>query len=124
MNEVIAGIYSTAGHEKVASVEGGDAVATLSDLALLLAIEAGTPQDDLEKLASVHEEILNDLVEFDQSGRAMAHYKLSEFEQKAAEGDPSELEAYFADLLPAEEPEKTASLKERALAELLRRQAG
>ena len=97
MNQIIAGIYGTGGHEKVAS-EGGDAVATLSDLAVLITAESGIDTGNLEKVASVHESTLEDLISFDRSGRAMAHYEFSQMEKEASEGDFSSLEAFFSDL--------------------------
>ena len=71
MNEVIAGIYGTGGHEKVAS-EGGETISTLSDLAVVVSLELGTDPNDLEKLAGESRKHLDDLVSYDQAGRAAA----------------------------------------------------
>lgn len=113
MNQVIAGIYGTGGHEKVA-YETGERVATLSDLAILLATESGVDTSDLEKVASVHESTLGDLISFDRSGRAMAHYEFSQMEKEASEGNTEALEAFFADT-------ERDQLRQAARAELARR---
>ena len=125
MNEVIAGIYGTGGHEKVAS-EGGDKIETLSDLALALVCEDGdaeklaSVEGGLEKIAAAHDAVLDDLVSFDRAGRAMAHQEISEMEKEAFEkGDPSALEAFFSDAPVA--PSANADLKEKLAAELKRR---
>jgi len=119
MNQFIAGIYGTRGHEKTAA-EGGEKIASLSDLSMLIAAEAGTDTGDLEKVAAVHDSILKDLISFDQSGRAMAHSEFSEMEAEAAAGDSTALEAFFADI---GQQSKTAALKEAARRELARRAA-
>lgn len=99
MNQIIAGIYGTGGHEKVAS-EGGEHIATLSDLAILMTVESGINTDNLEKVASAHSSVLGDLVSYDRSGRAMAHYEFSQMEKEASEGNYGPLETFFADLEP------------------------
>lgn len=119
MNQIIAGIYGTGGHEKVAA-EGGEKIATLSDLALLMAAESGIDTNNIEKVASVHKSALDDLVSFDRSGRAMAHYEFSQMEKEASEGNTAALEQFFADLVPQEQT-KTAALKQAIRDELARR---
>lgn len=117
MNQIIAGIYGTGGQEKVAS-QGGRKIETLTDLALLIALEGGDGSDH-EKVASVQESALSDLVNFDRSGRAMAHYEFSQMEKEASEGNGEALTTFFADLL--EEPAQPPSLKDAVVAELARR---
>lgn len=117
MNQIIAGIYGTGGHEKTASASG-ERVSSLSDLAILMVAESTVDGDDLEKIASAHHSALDDLINFDRSGRAMAHYEFSEMESAAANGDTSALEAFFAD---AAGVEKTASLRSAVQQEILRR---
>lgn len=117
MNQIIAGIYGTGGHEKVAS-EGGEHVSTLSDLAVLIAVESGVDTDNLEKVASAHASALDDLISFDRSGRAMAHYEFSQMEKEASEGNFSALEAFFSDLDGSDE---RVALKAAIRDELARR---
>jgi hypothetical protein len=117
MNQIIAGIYGTGGQEKVASADG-ERITSLSDLALLMVSESNLGGDDLEKVASAHSSALDDLINFDRSGRAMAHYEFSEMEKAAASGDMSALEAFFADLAGSE---KTASLRAAVEQEIERR---
>lgn len=117
MNQIIAGIYGTGGHEKVAS-EGGETVATLSDLAVLMTAEFGVDTSDLEKVASVHQSVLGDLISFDRSGRAMAHHEFSQMEAEAANGNAAALEAFFADQAALE---KEASIKQAIHQEMARR---
>lgn len=119
MNQIIAGIYGTGGHEKVAAA-GGEKISTLADLALLMTLEAGTSADDIEKVASVQGSVLEDLINYDRSGRAMAHYEFSQMEKEASEGNTEALEKFFADLVPQEQT-KTAALKEAIRQELARR---
>lgn len=118
MNSILAGIYGTGGHEKVAS-EGGAEISTLSDLADLITLESGVDGNDLQKVASVHKSVLDDIIAYDRSGRAMAHHEFGQMEKAAAEGDTSALEQFFADVLPEEDP--NAELKERIREELARR---
>lgn len=122
MNEILAGIYGTHGHEKVAS-EGGQAIATLSDLALALVVEQMPEGADLEKVASVHAPVLEELEMYDLAGRAAAHSEFSELEKAAAEGDWGPLEAFFEDQIETESAEisEAAAIKQQVLAELSRR---
>jgi len=123
MNELIAGIYGTAGFEKTASING-EGPMTLSDLALMITVE-GTGEDaDLEKVASAHDGVLEELVSFDRAGRAMAHAEFSEMEKAAAEGNIEPLETFFADVTPQEEEVTDDSILRAAiLDELARRNA-
>lgn len=116
MNQVIAGIYGTGGHEKVA-YETGERVATLSDLAILLATESGVDTSNLEKVASAHDSVLGDLISFDRSGRAMAHYEFSQMEKEASEGNTEALELFFADVGTSERDQMRQAIR----AELARR---
>lgn len=118
MNHIIAGIYGTGGHEKVAS-EGGEHIATLSDLAALMIVESGADTGNLEKVASAHGATLSDLASFDRSGRAMAHYEFSQMEKEASEGNYAPLEAFFSDLDP--EVSERDALKAAIRDELARR---
>ena len=122
MNELLAGIYGTAGFEKTASLNG-EGPMTLSDLALMLSVEETGEGADLEKVASVHDGVLENLVAFDRAGRAMAHQEFSNMEKAASEGDMEPLETFFAEEA-AEEPEAPAQddLREAVLAEIARRQ--
>jgi hypothetical protein len=121
MNQILAGIYGTHGHEKVAS-EGGHAIASLSDLALALVVEELPEGTDLEKVASVHAPILEELEWYDLSGRAAAHAEFSEMEKAAQEGDWSALEAFFQDAAEDEGLHgEAAAIKQAVLAELARR---
>ncbi len=120
MNEILAGIYGTGGHEKVAS-EGGQ-IATLSDLALALVAEEMPQGSDLEKVASVHGDVLDELAYYDMSGRAAAHAQFSEMEKSASEGDWSELEAFFSDVVDDGGVHgEAAAIKQAVLEELARR---
>lgn len=120
MNQILAGIYGTHGHEKVAS-EGGQRIDTLSDLALALIVEEMPEGTDLEKVASVHDGVLEDLAFYDLSGRATAQAEYSNMEKMAAAGDWSALEAFYAEEAPAETP--SGPSKEAILAELQRRRS-
>lgn len=93
MNQILAGIYGTAGSEKVAS-EGNSQVSTLSDLAMIIASDN---ENDLQKVASSHEAVLQDLLFFDVAGRTAAQSEFSEMEKAAADGDWSALEAFFSE---------------------------
>ena len=117
MNQILAGIYGTHGFEKVAS-EGGQPISTLSDLALALVTEELEEGSDLEKVASVHEGVLEELAFYDLAGRSAAQAEFSEMEKEASEGNWGPLEAFFAE--QAEESE-SAQLKQAVLAELARR---
>jgi hypothetical protein len=120
MNEILAGIYGTHGHEKVAS-EGGQ-ISTLSDLALALVTEEMPEGSDLEKVASVHGGVLDELAFYDMSGRAAAHAEFSEMEKAAADGDWSSLEAFFSDVTDDTGVHGEASaVKQAILEELARR---
>ena len=123
MNEILAGIYGTGGFEKTASVSG-EGEMTLSDLALMLTVEQHDEGTDLEKVASVHNEVLDNLVAFDRAGRAMAHSEFSEIEKAAHEGNTEPIEAFFADIVEedGEDAEKQA-LRQAIEAELARRHA-
>jgi hypothetical protein len=117
MTEILANIYGTFGMEKSASAEG--LPENLSDLALALVHSAVDEGDDLTKVASAHGEVLDNLVQFDRAGRAMAHHEFSSMEKAASEGDTSALEEFFAD---DDEPDEREVLRQQVLAELARRQ--
>lgn len=119
MNQVLANIYGTGGMEKIASA---DMPSTLTELAEVIALQDS--DGDLEKVASVKNNVLDTLVAYDQAGRAIAHQEFSEMEKMASEGDPSALEAFFAgDEEEIEEytEDDVAMLREAAIAELQRR---
>lgn len=122
MNDILAGIYGTNGFEKVAS-EGGNAFSTLSDLALAITTETVEEGSDLEKVASVHHGVLEELEFYDLSGRAAAHAQFSEFEKEASEGDSSALEAFFQDVIEENDGvhSEAAAVKHAILEELSRR---
>jgi len=125
MNEIIAGIYGTNGMDKVAS-ENEAGVHTLSDLALALVVESEGDTEDLEKVASVHEGLLDHMVSFDRAGRAMAHSEFGEMEKQASEGNPEAIQEFFSDISDeaVAEPEiDEAALREALVAELQRRTA-
>ena len=107
MNQLLANIYGTGGVdlEKTAGVE--NAPSNLSDLALMIAVEDGS--DDLEKVASVHDSILENLIAFDRAGRAIAHQEFFEMEKAAAEGDTEAIEAFFQDVVENNEEEANDS---------------
>lgn len=118
-NEILMGIYGTGGLEKTAS-PFGDGQMTLSDLALMLVVDEEDEGQDLTKVASAHDGVLDQLVSFDRAGRAMAHHEFSEMEKAAFEGNTAPLEEFFADAV--EEPEtEVGQLKQAVLAELNRR---
>ena len=117
MNQILAGIYGTHGFEKVAS-EGGSPISTLSDLALALVTDELDESSDLEKVASVHEGVLEELAFYDIAGRSAAQAEFSEMEKMASQGDWGPIEAFFAE--EAEESE-SAAIKQAVLAELARR---
>ena len=122
MNEVLAGIYGTGGFDKTASVSG-EGEMTLSDLALMLTVDQHEEGTDLEKVASVHNEVLDNLVAFDRAGRAMAHSEFSEIEKAAHEGNAEPIEAFFADVAEDEEDVEKQALRQAIEAELSRRHA-
>ena len=113
MNQILAGIYGTQGHEKVAAANG-QTFSTLSDLADALTAEVADG-GDLQKVASVQTGILEELEFYDLSGRAAAHAEFSLMEKAASEGDTSALEAFFADADPQ------MDVKQAILEELSRR---
>lgn len=122
MNEILAGIYGTGGFDKTASVSG-EGEMTLSDLALMLTVEQHDEGTDLEKVASVHNEVLDNLVAFDRAGRAMAHSEFSEIEKAAHEGNMEPLEAFFADVAEDDEDVERQALRQAIEVELSRRHA-
>ena len=95
---------------------------SLSDLALLISHEIHGESEDLEKVASTHNEVLDTLVAYDQAGRALAHAEFEELEKAAQAGDTTGLEQFFADTV-VEEPEVTSDedLRNAIVAELNRR---
>ena len=121
MNQIIANIYGTGGFEKVAS-EG--VPTTLSDLALMIA-QQDSDGSDLEKVASDHGLILDNLVAFDRAGRSIAHQEFFQMEKAASEGDASALEEFFSDVVEPEDEyvssEDLSELKQAVLEELQRR---
>ena len=117
MNEILAGIYGTGGFEKKANANGEPL--TLSDLALMMLVDGTESKQDIEKLASVHEQVLGQLADFDRAGRAMSHYEFSEMEKKASEGDDSELREFLG--APASEDGGKENLKNAIREELKRR---
>tara|TARA_Y100001970_G_scaffold173796_1_gene212231 strand:- start:176 stop:553 length:378 start_codon:yes stop_codon:yes gene_type:complete len=125
MNELIAGIYGTNGMDKTAS-ENEAGIHTLSDLALALVVESEGDTEDIEKVASVHEGLLDHMVSFDRAGRAMAHSEFAEMEKQASEGSPEAIHEFFSDVSDEEVAESdvdTAALREALVAELQRRNA-
>ncbi len=124
MNVLLANIYSThGGLEKVAAelpegVTSDDLPDTLSDLALMIVSD---DDGDLQKTAAAHENVLGSLIDFDAAGRHVAQAEFSEMEKAAAEGDPSALEAFFANVDGATEIDQRAAAKQAIQAELARR---
>jgi len=123
MNELLASIYETGGFEKTASIDG-EGQMTLSDLALMLTVDHTGEEEEIEKVASIHDTVLDNLVSFDRAGRAMAHAEFSEIEKAASEGNVAPLEAFFGETLE-EEPalDERDALKQAVLEELARRNA-
>lgn len=115
MNEILAGIYGTGGFEKVAQV-GDTPIQTLSDLAALITYENLPDEQDLTKVASVHNQVLEQLVDFDRSGRTIAQLEFSAMEKAAAEGNPEALQQFFGQ---GQAP--TSEIKQAIYAELQRR---
>jgi hypothetical protein len=120
VNEILDRIYGTSGAEKTASE--GEQI-TLSDLALALVVDESEEKPDLEKVASAHDHVLQQLVAFDRAGRAMAHSEFSDLEKLAAEGNTAPLEAFFADVEQAVNAEREA-LKDAVRKEIERRAGG
>jgi len=116
MNEIFANIYGTGGMEKVASA---DMPSTLTELAELIAQQDS--DGDLQKVASATNEILETLVAYDQAGRAIAQQEFADMEKAAMAGDPSAIEAFFADEDEFEEEVDTDELRSAIIAELQRR---
>ena len=126
MNPLLANIYGTFGGpdlEKVAA-EGGDIESmpnNLVELADLIAMSAIDENAPIEKTASVSVDIHADLVQIDQAGRMMAQAEFSQMEKQAAEGDPSALQEFFADLEVDAEQEQRQQLRNAVAAELAAR---
>lgn len=97
MDPHLSNIYGTGGFEKTASADSGLAE-TLSDLALYIAHSISEEGEDLEKVASAHNYILDELVAYDQAGRALAHAEFEELEKQAQAGDTTGLDQFFADV--------------------------
>tara|TARA_B100000085_G_C18257643_1_gene396713 strand:+ start:75 stop:452 length:378 start_codon:yes stop_codon:yes gene_type:complete len=104
MDPHLSNIYGTGGFEKTASAESGLAE-TLSDLALYIAHSISEEGEDLEKIAQAHNYILDELVAYDQAGRALAHAEFEELEKQAQAGDTTGLEQFFSDVGEAEDTE-------------------
>ena len=102
MDPHLSNIYGTGGFEKTASAESGLAE-TLSDLALYIAHSISEEGEDLEKVAQAHNYILDELVAYDQAGRALAHAEFEELEKQAQAGDTTGLEQFFSDVGEAED---------------------
>ena len=112
MNSLLANIYGTGGVdlEKTAGVD--NAPKSLSDLALMIAVEDGNGDEDIEKVASVHDNVLENLISFDRAGRAIAHQEFFEMEKSASEGDTEALETFFSDVVDAEEEQGAEDLED------------
>tara|TARA_R110002126_G_scaffold416_2_gene2829 strand:- start:197 stop:574 length:378 start_codon:yes stop_codon:yes gene_type:complete len=119
MNQIIAGIYGTQGFEKTAS-EDGDTIDSLHELAYAIVIDDLPEGSDLEKVASVHDNVLEELVFFDIAGRSSAQAEFSAMEKAASEGDWAPLEAFFAEEVDNHEGihSEAAQLKHAILVEL------
>jgi hypothetical protein len=123
MNPLLSNIYGTCGGpdlEKAAS-EGFTLPANLSELADAITIEISPKGEIIEKVASTQTAILDDLVQVDMAGRMMAQAEFSEMEKQAAEGDPSALEAFFADVEENPDDERRKQLRHAVGAEMQRR---
>jgi len=114
MNEILANIYGTGGMEKVASA---DMPSTLTELAELIAHQDS--DGDLQKVASVSNDVLDTLVAYDQAGRAIAQQEFAAMEKMAMEGDTEALETFFAD--EGAEEAGADQLRSAIIAELERR---
>lgn len=138
-DEFLSAIYGTNGAEKVASINDPRQAATLSDLALAVAIEEVGEEADIEKVAEVHQRVHQEFIEMDRAGRAIAHTQINEFEKQAAEGNEDPLIMYLygdavdengdpilgdpsgsEELAPGGEPELTP-MQQAVLAEVNRR---
>jgi len=127
MTDILAEIYGTFGVEKQASA--GDERPTLSDLALGLVLdsldqdlEKEASTETLEKIAGLHSQVLNQLVQFDYAGRASAQQEFSNIEKMAAEGNVEPLVTFFSDLVDEESADQELTNGQQAiLAELQRR---
>lgn len=93
-NPLLLSIYGP-GSEKVASTDGRP-VETLSDLAEAFIHEAYDEQD-FTKIASAHNALLQDFVEYDVAGRAAAQEEFSKVEAAAFESGDFSLIATFLD---------------------------
>ena len=124
MNEVLANIYGTGGFEKTASAEHEGLPDNLTELATMLAVQ-GTGGDDLQKTASVRDNVLGKLVSFDAAGRALCHQEYALMEKAAAEGNPEALQEFWADVQFEGEHQQASQsdLRGSIAAELARRKA-
>lgn len=116
MNEILSNIYGTGGMEKVASA---DMPSTLTELAELIAHQDS--DGDLQKVASVSNEVLDTLVAYDQAGRAIAQQEFAAMEKLAMEGDTEAFEAFFADEEEVAAEPSAEELRAAVLSELERR---
>ena len=125
MNQLLANIYGTGGVdlEKTAGVD--NAPKSLCDLALMIVADDHVEGDDLQKVASAHDSILENLVSFDRAGRAIAHQEFAEMEKAAAEGNTEALEIFFQDALEENDQqnagEDLSEIKSAILEEIGRR---
>ena len=94
-DETLSAIYGTNGAEKIASINNPNNAATLSDLALAFAIDVVGEDEDIEKVASVHQQLHQEFIEMDRAGRASAHAQINDLEKLAAEGDEEPLLQYL-----------------------------
>ena len=116
MDPILAGIYGTDdGMQKLASA--GHQPKNLYELATALTHEEGQP---LEKTAAAQKGVFEELVSFDQSGRAVAHSIFNDLEKAASEGSPEELIEFLGLAQQAAAP---SSQREMLEAELRRRAA-
>ena len=111
MDPVLAGFYGT-DPEMQKHAQAGSMPRNLHELATALTHVEGQP---LEKTASEQRAVFDELVSFDQSGRAVAHSIFNEMEKAASEGSPGELVEFLGLQEPA--PTDRAALE----AELRRR---
>ena len=124
MNEILANIYGTGGFDKTAAASEG-LPQNLSDLSLMIISADHTEGDDLEKVASAHNQLLDSFVSFDRSGRALAHQEFLDMEKAASDGNAEALESFFEDVLSQEgnEEEETDVLRQAIIKELNRRKS-
>ena len=120
MDPHLSNIYGTGGFEKTASAESGLAE-TLSDLALYIAHSISEEGEDLEKVAQAHNYILDELVAYDQAGRALAHAEFEELEKQAQAGDTTGLEQFFADVATEGSEDDNEDVRMAIVQELQRR---